>query len=100
MNEARRDTLAYLLGFGCALILTLAAFACVCRPDLLGRQTLAAVFSLGLMQAIVHFRYFLHVKATRSSRDDLLLLLFSSVIITLMVAGTLVLMANLRMRMM
>ncbi len=98
-NDARKDIAAYVTGFALALILTTMAFAAVYRPALFGRQTLATVFSLGLLQAIVHFRYFLHVKLTRSSRDDLFLLLFSTLIITLMVAGTLVLLGNLRMRM-
>jgi cytochrome o ubiquinol oxidase operon protein cyoD len=98
--QARREALTYLLGFVAALVLTVTAFAVVYRPRLLGHQTLGAIFALGLIQAIVHFRYFLHVKLTRSSRDDLLLLSFTSVIIALMVAGTLVMLANLRMRMM
>ncbi len=49
---------------------------------------------------LVHFRFFLHIDPKRSARADLLLLLFSSLIVALMVGGTLVVLSNLRGRMM
>ena len=49
---------------------------------------------------VVHFRFFLHISLKKSSREDLQLMLFSALIVTLMVSGTLVILFNLRARMM
>ena len=53
-----------------------------------------------LVQTVVQFRCFLHIGLRRSARADLLLVLFSVLIIALMVSGTLVVIFNLRERMM
>ncbi|MHA6720419.1 hypothetical protein ACX40Y_13325 [Sphingomonas sp. RS6] len=58
------------------------------------------MFGLALVQMIVQFRCFLHISLQRSARDDLRLILFSTLIVALMVGGTLVILFNLRMRMM
>jgi cytochrome o ubiquinol oxidase operon protein cyoD len=99
VSDRARETWGYVAGLLLAAVLTGCAFATVHWPSLFGQRTFAAVCVLGLTQAIVHFRFFLHVRLRGSARDDLLLLLFSSLIIALMVAGTLVLMANLQDRM-
>lgn len=62
--------------------------------------TLAIVFGLALVQMVVHFRFFLHVSLRKSAREDLQLILFSTLIVILMVSGTLVILFNLRERMM
>ena len=100
MTDRTRQTLGYLAGLLVSAGLTVGAFAAVRWPNLTGLWTFAAVCALGLVQAITQFRFFLQITLKRSGRDDLLLLLFSSAIIALMVAGTLVLMANLHDRMM
>ncbi|OYY91705.1 MAG: cytochrome-c oxidase [Sphingomonas sp. 28-66-16] len=100
-NQHRRaDIRSYLIGYGCALILTVAAFAAVRWPSFGAATTLGIVLALGLVQMIVHFRFFLHITLARSARDDLRLILFSTLIIVLMVSGTLVILMNLRARMM
>ncbi|MDN4633540.1 cytochrome C oxidase subunit IV family protein [Sphingomonas sp. PsM26] len=100
MSDRARETWGYVAGLLLAVLLTGAAFAAVRWPETFGARTFAFVCALGLIQAVLQFRFFLHVRLRGSARDDLLLLLFSSLIILLMVAGTLVLMANLRNRMM
>ncbi|MEG8019629.1 cytochrome o ubiquinol oxidase subunit IV [Sphingomonas sp. LR55] len=100
MSDRTRETMGYVAGLLTAAVLTICAFGLVRWPGVVGRLTFAAVCTLGLLQAIVQFRFFLHVRLKGSGRDDLLLLVFSSIIIALMVAGTLVMMANLRSRMM
>ncbi len=97
--ERRVETRQYLLGFGVALLLTGAAFAAVYWQTFAALPTLGIVFALGLTQVIVHFRFFLHVAFKKSAREDLQLILFSALIIALMVSGTLVLLLNLRGRM-
>ena len=100
MTERTRETLGYVSGWLIAAILTVSAFAVVRWQNLLGPWTFMAVCALGFIQAIVQFRFFLHVRLRGTGRDDLMLLMFTSLIIVLMVAGTLVLMANLHNRMM
>jgi cytochrome o ubiquinol oxidase operon protein cyoD len=87
--EKRRRFMPVIL----ALVLTGGAFAT-------SAMTLAIVFGLALLQMIVHFRFFLHISLGRSSRDDLQLILFSTLIVVLMVSGTIVILMNLNERMM
>ena len=94
------DVRSYLIGYGLALLLTCAAFAAIRWQSYSAAITLAILFGLALVQVIVHFRYFLHIRLDRSSRDDLQLILFSALIVSLMVSGTLVILFNLRERMM
>jgi len=53
-----------------------------------------------LAQVVVHFRFFLHIGLQRSTRDDLQLILFTTLIITLMAGGTIWILENLHHRMM
>lgn len=96
----RAETLTYVVGYGLALLLTLAAFGLVWLQFLSGRTAFYVVLGLGLVQMLVHFCCFLHVDLKRNSRADLQLLLFSAMIIALMVGGTLVVLFNLHHRMM
>ena len=96
----RGEILTYAVGYGLALALTGAAFAIVHWPTFASWTTLALVFGLALVQMVVHFRFFLHISLQKSARDDLQLILFSTLIVILMVSGTLVILFNLRARMM
>jgi cytochrome o ubiquinol oxidase operon protein cyoD len=96
----RAETLTYVVGYGLALVLTLAAFGLVWLRLLAGEAAFFIVLGLGLAQMLVHFRCFLHVDLRRNARADLQLLLFSALIISLMVGGTLVVLFNQRDRMM
>ncbi|MGI4733110.1 MAG: cytochrome o ubiquinol oxidase subunit IV [Janthinobacterium lividum] len=99
-DEQRSEVRTYLIGYVAALALTGAAFAVVRWPSTGSGATFAIVLALALVQVIVQFRCFLHIGLGRSSRDDLQLILFSTLIIALMVGGTLVILFNLRARMM
>jgi cytochrome o ubiquinol oxidase operon protein cyoD len=92
--------MTYVVGYGLALLLTFAAFCLVRFHWLGGRQAFYTVLGLGLVQMLVHFRCFLHIDLKRSARADLQLILFSTLIVALMVGGTLVILLNLRTRMM
>ena len=100
MTERTRETRTYLIGYALALALTVAAFGVVVRPVAPFGVTFAIVLGLALVQLVVQFRCFLHISLKRSARADLLLMLFAALIITLMVSGTLVILFNLRARMM
>ena len=100
-RHSRRDDLAtYAVGYASALVLTFSAFALVTWRWVTGTTAFGLVLALGLIQALVHVRCFLHVDLRRSSRDDRQLILFSTLIVLLMVGGTLIVLFNLRMRMM
>ncbi|MET1757036.1 cytochrome C oxidase subunit IV family protein [Novosphingobium sp. RD2P27] len=99
-DSRRREIRTYLTGYGAALALTCAAFALVRWPVFGSGATFAMILALGLIQIVVQFRCFLHITLARSARDDLQLILFSLLIIALMVGGTLVILFNLRERMM
>jgi cytochrome o ubiquinol oxidase operon protein cyoD len=95
----RRELRTYLIGFVTAVTLTALAFATVAFDWAPTTATLIIVFGLGLAQIVVHFRFFLHIDLDRSARDDLQLILFSTLITLLMVGGTLVILFNLYRRM-
>ncbi|MGH1574804.1 cytochrome o ubiquinol oxidase subunit IV [Methylobacterium sp. P31] len=99
-KSERSDIITYGVGYVLALLLTCAAFALVRWPWAPRATALGIIFALALIQAIVHFRCFLHVDLKRSARDDLQLILFSTLIIAVMVGGSLVVLFNERMRMM
>ncbi len=99
-DDKKREIRSYAIGYVLALALTGAAFAAVRWPSFPARTTMAIVFGLALAQMMVHFRWFLHISLRRSSRDDLQLILFSLLIIVLMASGTIVVLLNLKTRMM
>ena len=99
-NSRREEIRSYLTGYALALALTCVAFASVHWRSFIPATTLCIVLGLALVQMVVHFRYFLHISLRKSARDDLLLILFSTLIVVLMVSGTLVILFNLRERMM
>ena len=100
VQVARPEIVIYGVGYALALSLTTVAFALVHWHWASASTALWIVFGLGLVQIIVHFRCFLHVTLRGPARDDLQLILFSTLIVLLMVGGTLVILFNLRMRMM
>ena len=65
-----------------------------------GTTALGIVLALALVQAVVHFRCFLRVDLRRSARDDLQLILLFTLVVCLIVGGTLFVLFNLLMRMM
>ena len=100
-SDSKRDEIrSYAIGYGLALTLTGAAFATLRWPSFASTTTLAVVLGLALVQMVVHFRFFLHISLRKSARDDLQLILFSTLIVILMVSGTLIILFNLRARMM
>ncbi len=85
-------------GFALALILTLIAFALVHWHMGTRAVTFAAIAGLALLQMWVQLRFFLHL-GTAQKRVELRLLLFSALLLTIMLGGTLWIMASLALRM-
>jgi cytochrome o ubiquinol oxidase subunit IV len=98
--SAARERRAYIWGFGLAILLTGGSFGLVAFAHLPAAALLPALGLLALAQIVVHFRFFLHIDLSRSKREDLQLILFSSLLILIMVVGSLWIMYNLDQRMM
>lgn len=97
-DEERRDLRSYQWGACLALLLTLPSFALVHWALLPRLWLLIVVACLALAQVIIHFRFFLHIGFQRR-REDLQLILFSVLLLTIMVAGTIWIMVGLATRM-
>ncbi len=97
--EERKEFHSYVWGIALALVLTLAPFALVHWPAVMqGSSLLSAIGAFALAQMVVHFRFFLHI-GLRQKREDLQLILFSTLLLVIMVAGTIWIMGSLAMRM-
>lgn len=97
-QEHKDDFRSYVLGYGLALVLTLVPFALVYWDVLAQTQVFVVIGVLAFVQMLVHFRLFLHIGLKRN-REDLHLILFSTMILAIMFAGTLWIMFNLALRM-
>ena len=96
--EYRRELRQYLWGYGLALPLTLLPFALVNWPVLAQHGLYLAIGVCALVQVIVHFRFFLHIDPPRQNVDDLHLILFSSLLLFFMIAGTIWILSSLAVR--
>ncbi len=98
-EDATAERRSYLKGFAAALLLTALPFALVAW-DLAARRTiLVIVGAAALLQIAAHFRWFLHIRLRGQSREDLQLILFTTLILALMAGGTIWILANLATRM-
>jgi cytochrome o ubiquinol oxidase operon protein cyoD len=96
-----RGTLtSYLTGFFLALILTAIPFGMVMSGAFSTGAMLGAIFGAGVVQIVVHLHYFLHLDTTSAARWNVAALLFTIVILTLFVGGSLWIMWTLNYRMM
>lgn len=97
-DDERREFRSYVCGITLAFGLTVLPFALVHWRVVDRLPLLITIGVCALVQMVVHFRFFLHIRFKRH-RDDLQLLLFSALLLAIMVGGTLWIMASLAMRM-
>ncbi|MEJ2091331.1 MAG: cytochrome o ubiquinol oxidase subunit IV [Syntrophobacterales bacterium] len=96
-----RGTLtSYLTGFILALILTAIPFGLVMNGAFPPAATIFAIFAAGFVQIVVHLHYFLHLDTSSAARWNVAALLFTILILTLFVGGSLWIMWTLNYRMM
>ncbi|WP_193142779.1 MULTISPECIES: cytochrome o ubiquinol oxidase subunit IV [unclassified Meridianimarinicoccus] len=98
--DFKKERRAYLVGFVIALGLTLLPFWAVAAPWASRSLIIWAIAVCAVIQILAQFRYFLHINLSRQKREDLQLILFATLIVIIMMAGTIWIMANLAMRMM
>lgn len=97
-REERQEFRSYVWGVGLALLLTLVPFALVHWAGLPRSALLIVIGAFALVQMVVHFRFFLHI-GFRQKREDLQLILFSTLLLIIMVGGTIWIMFSLAQRM-
>jgi len=97
-EEERNDFHSYLWGIALALALTIVPFALVHWGGASRLTLLMIIGALALVQMIVHFRFFLHISLS-GKREDLQLILFSTLVLIIMVGGTVWIMGSLMLRM-
>lgn len=97
-QQERREFRSYVWGIAVALLLTLVPFALVHWAEVPRFPLLNVIGAFALVQMIVHFRFFLHIRLS-GRREDLQLILFSTVLLIIMVGGTVWIMGGLALRM-
>lgn len=97
--EFRRDLRTYLTGFLLAIVLTAASFWVTLSGGLAAKTTLISVGLLGIVQLVVHLRFFLHIDRSRQKREDLDLIMFTTLVVLIIVLGTIWILGNLADRM-
>lgn len=97
-HDEQREFRSYVWGVGLALLLTLVPFALVHWAGMPRSPLLIVIGAFALVQMIVHFRFFLHIGFSHK-REDLQLILFSTLLLIIMVGGTMWIMYSLAVRM-
>lgn len=93
-DELTHELRVYLVGILLAVVLSAIPFAFVAFSGLARTALLWIIGVCAILQVIVHFRCFLHIDLSRQKRDDLQLILFSTLIVILMVGGTIWIISN------
>ncbi|MDA7964012.1 cytochrome C oxidase subunit IV family protein [Ruegeria sp.] len=95
----RRERRRYVIGYGGSLLLTLTVFFIAHRYGTETPGVYLTIGLLGLAQLVVQLVYFLHIDRRRSSREDLDLILFSTLVLLIIIGGTVWILGNLAIRM-
>ena len=99
-DDYRSELGSYVTGLVLAVTLSAVAFVCVGWHLLPRLSLLWLIGGAAVLQIVAHFRFFLHIDLSKSKRDDLQLILFSTLIAILMVGGTIWIILNQYHRMM
>ena len=98
-DGAASEIKSYAIGFVVSVLLTVGAFAAL-LSDLPAPWAIALICAAALLQIITHLRNFLHLSVGGAqSEEDLLLVLFSVSLLTIMAGGTWYIMSDLSGRM-
>lgn len=98
-DELDRDFRSYVYGLGLAFVLSSVPFGLVYWHLLPHMALMIGIGLFAFVQIIIHFRFFLHIDMSKQKREDLELILFSSLILIVMVSGTIWLLFSLHTRM-
>jgi cytochrome o ubiquinol oxidase operon protein cyoD len=95
-----RGLVGYLLGLALATLLTAASFWVVSTHLIYGPGVPVAILVLAIAQMGVHLVFFLHITTAADNTNNVLALAFGTLIVCLVVFGSLWIMANLDRNMM
>lgn len=87
-------------GFILSLLLTLASFGMVMSGNIPVSLTLAVIVTLAVLQIIAQMHFFLHLDNSHAQRWNVMVLVYTLIIIVFLVVGTLWIMYNTHIRMM
>jgi cytochrome o ubiquinol oxidase subunit IV len=99
-TDARSGLLVYSIGLGLAAILTVTSFWAANTSLLWPAGVPLGLAVLAIAQMGVHIVFFLHITTGSDNTNNVLALAFGLLIVTLVVAGSLWIMANLNANMM
>jgi cytochrome o ubiquinol oxidase operon protein cyoD len=95
----RHGFLSYFVGFVLAVVLTAIPFYLVYSHALPPSRIMYVIAGAAVLQILVHLRFFLHLNFTTTPKENLLAIAFTSVLLFLMVGGSLWIMIDLHSRM-
>lgn len=99
-GASRGSLKTYIAGFILSLVLTLIPFGLLMSGGIPHNAMVWGICSAGIVQILVHLHYFLHLDTSSAARWNLMVLLFTLLIIVIFVGGTLWIMYTLNYRMM
>jgi cytochrome o ubiquinol oxidase operon protein cyoD len=90
----------YLIGYVIAVLLTIASFLAAGTHALTPSSVTAAITVLAIAQMLVHLIFFLHISTSPHQRTNILAFAVATIVVSLIVAGSLWIMSNLESNMM
>jgi cytochrome o ubiquinol oxidase operon protein cyoD len=99
-GEVHGSLRGYARGFALSLILSAIPFGLVMIGSTPKSLAIAAIFIAAAVQILVHLHYFLHIDQSSAQRWNLMTFLFTALVISIFIGGSLWIMYNLHYRMM
>ena len=100
LGDVRKRVLGYVVGLALAVLLTAASFWVVTSNVVYGPGIRVAVLTLAVAQIGIHLVFFLHITTSPDNTNNVLALAFGSLIVLLIVFGSIWIMAHLNQNMM
>ncbi|QET02289.1 MULTISPECIES: cytochrome o ubiquinol oxidase subunit IV [Cupriavidus] len=91
---------SYVIGFVLAVILTVIPFKIVMDGTMDRGTILWIILGMGVVQIVVHLKYFLHLDSSNEQRGNVIAFLFTVLILFIVLAGSLWIMHNMNANMM
>jgi cytochrome o ubiquinol oxidase operon protein cyoD len=99
-QDGRGSLRSYVMGFGFAVVLTLASFWAAGTHLVWGPGIPVLLAALAIAQMGVHLVFFLHISSAPDHTNNFLALAFGIFVVGLIVFGSIIIMANLNANMM
>uniref|UniRef100_UPI003F5CCDA3 cytochrome o ubiquinol oxidase subunit IV n=1 Tax=Candidatus Fukatsuia anoeciicola TaxID=2994492 RepID=UPI003F5CCDA3 len=90
---------SYLIGFVFSIILTVIPFVMVIYNNISHNIILITVVAFALVQIFIHLVYFLHMNQSSTERWNLVAFIFTIIVVTIIIIGSLWIMYNLDINM-